>query len=187
MALRLNAFDLPPLVLMTDDERLPDPCGAAMQLPGGSLIVLRARERRRRQALAAMLAQIARARGLYLLIADDPDLARAADGLHLPEAKLGTIAYWRARRPHWFITASAHSLEMVQRAARFGADAVFLSPVFPTQSHPDRGALTPIRFRLMAREARVPLYALGGIDADTARQLVGSEIAGIAAVAALSA
>jgi len=185
-ALRLNAFDLPPLVLMTDDERLPDPCAAAERLPRGSLIVLRARLKRHRQQLAATLAQIARARGLYLLIADDPELASAADGLHVPEAQMGTIAYWRARRPHWFITASAHSLEAVQRAARFGADAVLLSPVFPTQSHPDRAALTPIRLRMIAREVHVPLYALGGITAENALQLMGARIAGLAAVGALS-
>jgi len=177
---------LPPLVLMTDDERLPDPCAAAERLPRGSLIVLRARQKRHRQQRAAELAQIARARGLYLLIAADPELARAADGLHLPEAQMGAIAYWRARHPDWFITASAHSLETLQRAAHFGADAVFLSPVFPTKSHVGRIALTPIRLRLMARKARVPIYALGGIDSDAARQLVGAGIAGIAAVGALA-
>lgn len=171
---------------MTDDERLPDPCAAAERLPRGSLIVLRAREGRRRRELAAVLAVIARSHGLFLLIADDPELARSADGLHLPEARLGAIADWRARRPESFVTASAHSLRAVQRAAAFGADAVFLSPVFPTKSHVGRAALTPVRFRLMAQEARVPLYALGGIDAETMRQLAGANIAGIAAIGALS-
>jgi len=36
VALRLNAGNLPPLVLMTDDERLPDPCAAARLLPRGA-------------------------------------------------------------------------------------------------------------------------------------------------------
>jgi thiamine-phosphate pyrophosphorylase len=186
VALRLNAGNLPPLVLMTDDERLPDPCATARLLPRGSLIVLRARDEHRRKALAVDLARIAQARSLFLLIADDPELARSAHGVHFPEAHMGRVAYWRARRPDWFLTASAHSLGAAQRAALFGADAVFLSPVFPTASHPGRVALTPIRFRLMAQETRVPLYALGGINAGNAQQLLGARLAGIAAIGGLA-
>jgi thiamine-phosphate pyrophosphorylase len=186
VALRLNAGNLPPLVLMTDDERLPDPCEAARLLPRGSLIVLRARDQYRRRDLAVALARIAHARALFLLIADDPDLARSAHGVHFPEAHMGAISYWRARRPDWFLTASAHSLQAAQRAALFGADAVFLSPVFPTPSHPGRQVLTPIRLRLIARETRVPLYALGGINAGNAQQLLGARLAGIAAIGGLA-
>jgi thiamine-phosphate pyrophosphorylase len=186
VALRLNAGNLPPLVLMTDDERLPDPCAAARLLPRGSLIIVRARDRHRRKELAAALARIAQARSLFLLIADDPHLARLAHGVHFPEAHMGAIAYWRARRPDWFLTASAHSLAAAQRAALFGADAVFLSPVFPTASHPGRAALTPVRLRLMAQETRVPLYALGGINAGNAQQLLGARLAGIAAIGGLA-
>ena len=32
-----------------------------------------------------------------------------------------------------------------------GADAVLLSPVFPTRSHPGAPVLGPVRFRLLAR------------------------------------
>ena len=171
---------------MTDDERLPDPCAAAERLPRGSLVVLRAREKRRRTELAVALAGIARSRGLFLLIADDPELACAADGVHFPEAHVGALSYWRARRPDWFLTASAHSLGAVRRAAAFGADAVFLSPVFRTKSHPGKAALTPIRLRLIAGQVRLPVYALGGIEAGNARQLAGARLAGLAAVGALA-
>ena len=186
MAKALNAGNLPPLVLMTDDDRLPDPCAAARLLPRGSLIVLRARERPRRKELAAALARVARSRALFLLIAGDPYLAHAADGVHFPEAQMGAVAYWRARRPDWFLTASAHSLKAAQRAALFGADAVFLSPVFPTESHPGRAAITPVRLRLMAQGLRIPAYALGGINAGNVQQLVGAGLAGIAAIGALA-
>jgi thiamine-phosphate pyrophosphorylase len=187
LAFRLNAGELPPLALMTDDDRLPDPAAAASRLPRGSLIVLRARHAVRRKALAAALARIARARGLYVLIADDPGLAAGADGAHFPEARAGELARWRARRPHWFLTASAHSMDAAARAASLGADAVFLSPVFPTKSHAGRAALGPMRFRLMLRQLNVPVYALGGIDADNIRRLAGTKLAGIAAVGALGA
>ena len=72
-------------------------------LPPGSLVVVRAREARRRAALAAQLS-FAR-----LLIADDPALAAEVGvGLHLPESRIREAPHWRVRHPHWIITASAH-------------------------------------------------------------------------------
>jgi thiamine-phosphate pyrophosphorylase len=177
---------LPPLVLMTDDDRLTDPLAAAQALPHGSLVVLRAREMQRRRKWADALAPIARRRGLVVLVADDPVLADRADGAHFPESKAGAIAYWRARRPSWLITASAHSLAACVRAARFGADAVFLSPVFATASHVGRTALAPIRLRAIARQVPLPIYALGGIDAANAQRLSGAALSGIAAIGALA-
>lgn len=188
LAGRLNTAELPPLVLMGDDDRLPDPCSAAAQLPRGSLIVVRSRNERRRAALAAALAKVAKRSGLHLSIADDASLAAKfrADGVHFPEAHAGRIAYWRAVRPDWFFTAAAHSLRAAALAASWGADAVFLSPVFPSASHPGRTPLTPVKFRAIAAAVGVPLYALGGIDAKSARRLAGTKLAGLAAVGALA-
>ena len=167
---------------MTDDVRLPDPVAAARALPRGSLVILRARDAARRRALAAQLMPLARARGLVLLAADDAALSRAVGGLHLPEARARTAAYWRARNPQGLITAAAHSLAAALRAARH-ADAVLLSPVFPTGSHPGAPALGAARARLIVRAVPVPVVALGGVSARNARLLAG--FAGIAAITAL--
>jgi thiamine-phosphate pyrophosphorylase len=187
-ARRFDARCLPPLVLMTDDERLSDPCTAASRLPRGSLVVVRAREADRRAALASALARIARRRELLLIVADDPLLVArmGSHGVHFPEARAGEIAHWRAKRPQWLITASAHSLRAAANAARFGAHAVFLSPVFATKSHPGRTPLGHLRLRRIAQIVDVPVYALGGIDAHSVGQLRGADIAGIAAIGALA-
>ncbi len=189
LAATLNARagrGLAPLALITDDERLPDPVAAALGLPRGSLVVVRARDASRRRELAAGLAMIARVRGLVMVVADDPELAVrvGADGVHFPERRAGEIAYWRARRPSWLISAAAHSLGACARAA--SADVVFLSPVFGTKSHPGRASLTPVRLRLIARLAPVRIYALGGIDAQNAARLAGARLAGLAAIGALA-
>jgi len=192
-AARLNARShsagrLPPLVLMTDDARLPDPAGAARALPRGSLVILRARENGRRAALARELAPIAHERDLFLLIAGDPALAArvGADGLHLPEARAAEAAHWRALHPNWLITAAAHSAHAIRRARNARVDAVLLSPVFATPSHVGAKPLGALRLRLLARDAGLPIYALGGIDARTALALGGANVAGIAAIGALS-
>ncbi len=193
-AVRLNAHSahagqLPPLILMTDDLRLPDPESAARALPRGSLVIVRSREAAARAQLAAMLGAIARQRDLFLLIAADPALAArcGADGLHLPEARAGEMAHWRACHPRWFLSCAAHSERAVLRAGRLGADAALLSPVFATRSHAEATPLGSLRFRMLAGRATLPVYALGGIDAHTALRLGGAHAAGLAAIGGLRA
>jgi thiamine-phosphate pyrophosphorylase len=184
LARAAHALNAGQLVLVTDDLRLSDPFAAARALPPGSLVIVRARDAKRRAELAAQLRSIAWARGLILLIADDPALARAvgAGGLHLPEARAREAAHWRAKNPGWLITAAAHSLGAVLRARH--ADAVLLSPVFATDSHKDAPALSATRARLIARGVTMPVFALGGITAGNAALL--GFFAGIAAISALS-
>ena len=180
---------LPSLVLMMDDERLPDPLSAARALPRGSMVVVRARQSAHRAKLARSLQAIAREHRLTLLIANDPALADriAAAGLHLSEANARGAAEWRARRPHWLITTAAHSLAACTRARQWGADAAFLAPVFATASHPNEAGLGPTRARVLAGMAPLPVYALGGVTAQNAARLGHSAFAGIAAIGARAA
>lgn len=166
-----------PLVLMTDD-RDADWVGAARRLPPGSVIVVRGHDAGKRAALAHSLS------GFTLLIADDPGLAVhiGAAGLHLPQARMKEAAYWRARFPHWIITSSAHSLRALMQA--YALDAVFLSPVFATASHPGAAPLNPARAAMIAAHAPVPVYALGGVTARNAA-LLGPAFSGIAAIGSL--
>ena len=167
-----------PLVLFTDDSGR-DWLGAARRLPPDSIVVVRARDAKTRTALCDLLRPLP----LRLLIADDPALAMEADGLHLPEAQARQAGHWRARRPDWIITASAHSLRALLALSHL--DAVFLAPVFATASHPGAPALSPLRAALIAAHATVPVYALGGVTARNAALLAPS-FSGIAAIQALS-
>jgi thiamine-phosphate pyrophosphorylase len=179
---------MPPLILMTDDERLPDPIAAALALPRGSLVILRARDDAKRAELAERLSLIAKAQNLFLLIAADPALTARihADGVHLPEARAHEAAHWRARFPGWFITCAAHDLRALHRPGTSHADAFLLSPVFATKSHEDAAYLGALRFRMAVQQTQLPVYALGGIDPCTARALNGADAAGLAAIGALS-
>lgn len=171
---------LPPLILLTDDERLSDPRAAARALPKGSIVIVRARDRKRLVQLVRMLVPLTRARGLFLLSAGE--MVPGADGVHLPEARIGEAARWRATR-QILVTASAHSFGTLRRTTL--VDAVLLSPVFPTRSHPGRVALGPVRVAMIARQSPVAVYALGGITPENAGRLRG--FCGIAAIGALAA
>jgi len=63
-------------------------------------------------------------------------------------------------------------------------DALLLSPIFPTRSHLQAVALTPVRANRMAQALSVPVYALGGVTSRNARLLQG--FSGIAGIGALS-
>jgi thiamine-phosphate pyrophosphorylase len=180
---------LPSLVFVMDDERIGTPLDAVRALPSGSLVIVRSRHTSRRRELAEATAALALQKNLLWIVADDPWLAvrTGADGTHFPEARAAEALHWRAKRPDWLITCAAHSLPACHRANRGRADAVLLGPVFPTRSHAQRIPLGALRLRCIARQAAIPVYALGGIDDAAARRLSGANIAGLAAVGALAA
>lgn len=174
---------------MTDRLRLPDPALAIRHLPRGSAVIVRDHNDASRATLARRIRRLCRERGMRLLIANDARLARTidADGLHLSEASVRRASRrWGAtHRAGWLITGAAHSPSALRRAARLGVDAVLLSPVFATQSHPNAPSIGPLRFARWVRESPVPVYALGGIDARTARRLRNSGAMGFAAISGL--
>ncbi|MFM2128729.1 MAG: hypothetical protein RL477_275, partial [Pseudomonadota bacterium] len=132
------------------------------------------------------LARACRQRGLILIVAGDARLARAigAAGLHLPEwmARRNGLATRRARAPGMILTVACHSAPALRKAQRIGADAALLAPVLPTASHPGAPCLGALRFAALARGARLPVYALGGIDEKGARRIRDSGAAGIAGI-----
>ena len=192
LAQRLNrraggGCQLPLLLLLTDRHRLPDPLAAAQGLPRGSAVILRDYDDPQRAALARRLHKVCRARDLRLLIGGDWRLAAqlGADGVHLPEAQIDQRSL-RRRPPRMLLTMAAHGVAALYRAHRAGADAVLLSPAFASASHPGAPGLGPIRFAAIARQAPLPVYALGGVTGRNAGRLAASGIVGIAAISALS-
>lgn len=179
---------LPARLLMTDAARVADPATDIARLESGDAVIVRDYGRPERAAHAHALKRLCRRRGLLLLVAGDARLARAigADGLHLPESLVAAPGWRRSKRPGWLVTAAAHSRAAIARAFACGVDAVLVSPVFPTASHPGSRTLGLLRFARLARASRLPVYALGGISAATLRRLNGLPIAGIAGISAVA-
>lgn len=148
---------LPETWLFTDPRMGERLWAAIARLPRGSGIVFRHYAAPDRAALAGRVAAAARRHGHVLVVAGDAKLARrvGAAGTHLP-------AHAKAARA---LTAAAHGRRDIVRARRTGAALVFLSPVFATASHPGGRILGPLRFGLAARAARLPVAALGGMNA----------------------
>ncbi len=136
---------------------------------------------------ARRLRAITTARGCKLLIGADSALAVrvGADGVHLPERLAGQARRARSGRPGWIVTAAAHSPAAVRRALAGGVDAAVVSVAFPSRSPSARGAMGPLRMAALARTAGLPVYALGGINDETAARLLGAGLVGLAAIEGL--
>lgn len=179
---------LPLLWLLSDALRLRDPASAIQRLPAGSGFIFRHYEYQGRENLARKLRLACRRRRIIFLLAGDWRMALrvGADGVHLPEWSGHQARAIRTARPEALVTVAAHSERAIHRAYRQGADAVMVSPVFTTASHPGASALGAVRFAKLRHGARLPVIALGGINTHTARRLRGSGATGLAAISGLA-
>ena len=144
--------------LMTD-ERIGDRLWEAIgRLPVGAGIVFRhyATPQTERAALAAKVAEHCARRDLTLAVARDAELAAALGAMlvHNPAGGSAELATSR----------SAHSLEEAQAACRAGAALLFVSPIFPTRSHPGAPSLGHDEAVRIAQACSVPAIALGGVS-----------------------
>jgi thiamine-phosphate pyrophosphorylase len=180
---------LPNLLFFTDPVRTPAPERVAERLPAGAAVVFRAFGAANALYQGRKLREFAQRRGLLLVVGADQNLARAieADGLHLPERLVADLPGLRIAHADWWITIAAHDKAAAKAGATAGADALVVSPIFPSASP---SAHTPLGVEGLKRiidSVKTPVYALGGVHAGTIKQLAETGIVGIAAVEALNA
>jgi len=176
---------LAPLVFMTDPARMENVVEIVRRLPKGCAVIYRHFGDPKD---AAALRDLTAKQERQFLIGSDPELAEdiGADGVHFArDETLRGPMEWRAKKPEWILTMAG--LKSGAYLAPLDClDALFISSIFPSRSS---SAGTPIGApALKDRTARlpVPVFALGGIDAGTAPQLIGSGAAGLAAIEGLT-
>lgn len=161
-------YPVPRILLLSDARNDAALARALGRLPRGSGLVFRHYHLApaARRARFGALRRFCRRHGHAILLSGAAAQARAwgADGAYAAPARLG-------RRTGGLRLATAHDLAELGDAARAGADAVLLSPVFATRSHPGAPVLGPVRFHLLAALSGVPVIALGGMNRRRARRL----------------
>jgi thiamine-phosphate pyrophosphorylase len=164
---------LPPQWLFSDERSAVGVVRLAALLPPGSGIVLRhdRLSAGARWRLLRRLIRVARARGLVILLAGSPAMARrwGADGVHLRQHDARRAA--QARRLGLLVTMPVHDAREARAARRAKADAVFVSPLHPTRSHPGAKALGTAEWLRLARLTGGQPIALGGMTLTRARAL----------------
>ncbi|MFA4985067.1 MAG: thiamine phosphate synthase [Candidatus Brocadiia bacterium] len=128
-------------------------------------------------------------RGVPLIINDRLEVALAcgAAGVHLGQ---GDLACSQARRiaPDIIIGISVSSVDEALAAERDGADYLGISPVFSTPTKTDTPPAVGLDGLRRIRDAvRLPLVAIGGINASNAGEVILAGANGLAVVSAIMA
>ena len=209
----------PRIVLVTDPGYSDDAIvatveSAAAVLPRGALAV-QLRDKRRPivelRVFASRLRIATRQVGAMLLINGDAQLARdiGADGVHLGGGAISIAAARAMCGPGAWISIAAHSDDAVRAAAREGANAALVSPIFPTDKPAGVAktgtAKSETRVRVKDASLERPrgvealtsargivgkglfLYALGGVTPALTRRCMQAGADGVAVIRALLA
>jgi len=189
-----------PRILLVTDPQFSDEhivrCVRAVgsELPRASFGV-QLRDKKRLSAslrlFALRLRAITRAVGAPLFVNASAEIARDvdADGVHLGGGACSVASARAVLGKRAWISVAAHTHDDVRRAAGEGADAVLVSPVFPTRCHPEyasqsRGVGAIYAARLLSGSDLL-VYALGGITAKTAGACAAAGADGVAMMHAL--
>ncbi|MGH7425866.1 MAG: thiamine phosphate synthase, partial [Candidatus Methylomirabilales bacterium] len=165
------------------DELLPRVLEA-----GVDLVQLRDKDMEARSLLR--YAEVVRRRteefGALFIVNDRVDLACAAgaDGVHLGQEDLSAAAA-RQMIGAGLIGLSTHTEEQIRAAAASEADYLSVGPVHLTPTKPGRPAVGCALVRFAAAHARLPFFAIGGIDSATAPAVAEAGARRVAVVRAI--
>lgn len=127
------------------------------------------------------LLKLCESRDCRLLYNGDPgDAMRlGAHGVHLNSKRLMAHSDRPLPTDMW-VAASCHTAEELAHAAAINADFCVLSPTHQTNSHPDGMPTGWNVFSGMVKDARLPVYALGGLCASDRQRAWDAGASGIA-------
>jgi len=113
-------------------------------------------------------------------LAEDMD----ADGVHLTSQCLANLSE-RPLGRNRLVGVSCHNSHDLQKASELELDFAVLSPVLATKSHPDALPLGWEQFSELIEAARLPVYALGGMQQNMISKAQSHGAQGIAGISGL--
>ena len=182
--------------LITDDASCRRRTASLLPaLAGGGLHALQVREKTLSplalvEFTAGMLAGLGpeQRRGMRVFLNDRADLALSLglDGVHLRVDSLPLERQAPALRNALLYGVSTHSLAGVRAAEAAGADFVTFGPIYDTPSKSGYGEpVGPAALERVASATRVPIFALGGVTPERARECLAAGAHGVSAVSAV--
>ena len=138
---------------------------------------------------ALQLRRITRDAKVPFIVNDRLDIALAvdADGLHVGQSDLPASVARKLLGPGKILGVSAETVEEAVQAEKDGADYLGVGPVFEARgTKPDAGEPVGVdRIARIRRHCRLPIVAIGGINADNARQVREAGADGAAVISAI--
>ena len=192
--LRLQRLDRSRLCLITDPGG--SDCSAEMLkrvemalATGVSLVQYRRKQGTDALRLqeARQLAELCQAHQALLIINDRIDLALLvnADGVHLGQDDLPHAAARQLMGPEKLIGRSTHRLAQLEQAQEEGADYLGVGAVYATATKADRTAAGLGWVRDASASARIPWFAIGGINGDNITEVLAAGASRVAVVSAI--
>jgi len=143
---------------------------------GVKVIQFRAKTADKKQILqtARQLQELCRSSGVLFVINDYLDIALAmgADGLHIGQEDLPVEVARRLLPPDRILGVSAATVSEVQAAEASGADYIGVGCIYPTSSKDDAALVGVDRVRQIRPVTRLPLVAIGGINAGNTPEVI---------------
>jgi len=184
----------PPLIVIPDPRFAPgatiEGLAAAALAGGADAIQLRAKALPDEQvvALGRRLAAACRARGALFFVNDDAAAALAcgADGVHVGPGDSAPAEARRLLGPRGLIGVSVYAAADLEAAEAAGAAYVAVGAVYPTATK----KIAPVGLegvRRLRAATRLPIVAIGGIDAGNAAAAIEAGADGVAVISAVSA
>ena len=136
---------------------------------------------RQRVLAAELLARQPELGRRLLLNADVVGARQLRCGLHLRSKQLKHLAGRPVGSEQW-LSASCHSADDLDEAARIGVDAVLLGSVQASASHPGLAGMGWAAFADVRARSALPVYAIGGLQPDDLAVARCNGAQGIAAI-----
>lgn len=124
-----------------------------------------------------------------LIIDDRIDIMLAVDaaGVHLGQSDLPAEAARQLIGPDKILGVSARTVEEAEKAESDGADYLGVGALFPTATKTDTVPVSKDTLSAICQAVRIPVVAIGGINAKNVPSLEGTGISGAAVVSAIMA
>jgi 8-oxo-dGTP diphosphatase len=137
----------------------------------------------RYRQLALQVIAVCHEQGARVVLNAEPQIAEqlGADGAHLTSQRLLRMMERPVPAP-FLIGASCHDATELRHAENCELDYAVLGPVLATASHPDASPLGWQRFAQLARNSRLPVYAIGGMQVDDLERIREQGGYGLAAI-----
>lgn len=162
---------------------------ARAALAGGARVIQwrdKARDKGAQLRDVRALATACHAVGALLIVNDHVDLALAgsADGVHLGQTDL-PLADARAIAPKLLLGASTNNADEARAAVTETADYVAIGAIFPTASKDVTRPANVERIAEVKAAVRVPVVAIGGINASNIAEVVAAGADAAAVIGAI--
>jgi len=177
------------LYLVTDennDGRLLERVFAALK-GGTAMVQYRCKAGNADLETARALAAACRDFKVPFLVNDSVELALAcdADGVHLGQGDQPAVEARRLLGPGKLLGVSAHTVEQALKAEMQGADYLGVGTIFPTQSKDDAHPAGLAVLKKIRMAVKIPLIAIGGIDARNCAEVIAAGADGVAVISAV--